>query len=122
MIQDPKKLKQIKITEYFSSRRMTEDSRNHVVPFYATFSDYEFPDIQFMVMPVLRRFDDPEFIFACEVIDFVSQVLEVRFYSFMRFLLRLHLKLTIIKGLEFLHSNNVSHQCVDPFYNPLTHV
>lgn len=78
MIQDPKKLKQIKITEYFASRRMIEDSRNHVVPFYATFSDYESPDIHFMVMPVLRRFDDPEFMFGCEVIDFVSQVLEVR--------------------------------------------
>lgn len=78
MIQDPKKLKQIKIIEYFTSRRMIEDSRNHVVPFYATFSDRKSPDIQFMVMPVLRRFDDPEFMFGCEVIDFVSQVLEVR--------------------------------------------
>ena len=55
-----------------------EDSRNHVVPFYASFSDYKFPDVQFMVMPVLRRFDDPEFMYGCEVIDFVSQVLEVR--------------------------------------------
>ena len=77
MIQDPKKLNQIKIIEYFTSRRI-EDSRNHVVPFYATISDRKFPDIQFMVMPVLRRFDDPEFMFGCEVIDFVSQVLEVR--------------------------------------------
>ena len=78
MIQDPKKLKQIKITEYLASRRMIEDSRNHVVPLYASFSDYESPDIQFMAMPVLRRFDDPEFMFGCEVVDFVSQVLEVR--------------------------------------------
>lgn len=57
---------------------MMEDSRNHVVPFYASFSGYKFPDVQFMVMPVLRRFDDPEFMYGCEVIDFVSQVLEVR--------------------------------------------
>ena len=78
LIQDPKKLRQIKIIEYFASRRMIEDSRNHVVPLYATFSDCESPDIQFMVMPVLRRFNDPEFMFGCEVIDFVSQVLEVR--------------------------------------------
>ena len=77
MIQDQKKLKQIKIIEYFASRRMIEDSRNHVVPFYATFSDHESPDIQFLVMPVLRRFDDPEFMFGSEVIDFVTQVLEV---------------------------------------------
>lgn len=62
---------------------MIEDSRNHVVPFYATISDYDSPDIQFMVTPVLRRFDDPEFMFGSEVIDFVSQVLEVRCVFFM---------------------------------------
>ncbi|KAF8958502.1 kinase-like domain-containing protein [Flammula alnicola] len=88
MIQDPKKIKQIKITEYFSSRRMTSDSRNHVVPFYDTFGDSFSPHIQYMVMPVLRRFDDPEFLMVCEVVDFVSQVLE---------------------GLAFLHENNVAH-------------
>lgn len=32
-----------------------------------------------MVMPVLRRFDDPEFVAPCEVVDFISQALEVRF-------------------------------------------
>ena len=61
---------------------MTEDSRNHVVPFYATFPDHESPDVQFMVMPVLRRFDDPEFMFGCEVTEFVSQVLEVSYNLF----------------------------------------
>ena len=95
MIQNPKKLKQIKIIEYFGSRRMTEDSRNHVVPFYSTFSDRESPEIQFLVMPVLRRFDDPEFMLGCEVIDFVSQVLEVRCTTTV--MCFLHLKLMIIK-------------------------
>ncbi|KDR84181.1 hypothetical protein GALMADRAFT_56099 [Galerina marginata CBS 339.88] len=88
MIQDPRKIKQIKITEYFSSRKMTADSRNHVVPFYDTFGDQYSAHIQFMVMPVLRRFDDPDFLMVCEVVDFVSQVLE---------------------GLTFLHENNVAH-------------
>jgi len=88
MIQDSRKVKQIQITEYFSSRKMTADSRNHVVPFYHAFMDNFSPHIQFMVMPVLRRFDDPEFRLVCDVVDFVSQVLE---------------------GLTFLHENNVAH-------------
>jgi len=78
MIQDYRKLRQIKITEYFSTRRMTEDSRNHVVPLYDVFVDALTPHIQYMVMPVLRRFDDPEFITVGEVVEFISQVLEVR--------------------------------------------
>ncbi|KAJ3511341.1 hypothetical protein NLJ89_g4151 [Agrocybe chaxingu] len=88
MIQDPKKMRQIKIVEYFSTRRMSSDTRNHVVPFYDTFGDSFSPHIQYMVMPVLRKFDDPEFLSVCEVVDFVSQVLE---------------------GLSFLHENNVAH-------------
>ena len=78
MIQDTRKAKQIQITEYFSMRRLTADSRNHVVPFYDAFMDNFSPHIQFMVMPVLRRFDDPEFRLVVDVVDFVSQVLEVR--------------------------------------------
>ena len=78
MIQDYRKLRQIQITEYFSTRRMTEDSRNHVVPLYDVFVDALTPHIQYMVMPVLRRFDDPEFITVGEVVEFISQVLEVR--------------------------------------------
>jgi len=77
MIQEPRKARQIKITEYFSTRRMTGDSRNHVVPFYDNFGDSYTPNIQFMVMPVLRRFDDPEFVMVCEVVDFITQALEV---------------------------------------------
>jgi len=57
---------------------MTEDSRNHVVPLYDVFVDSVQPHIQYMVMPVLRRFDDPDFVTVGEVVEFVSQALEVR--------------------------------------------
>jgi len=57
---------------------MTEDSRNHVVPLYDVFVDAVKPHIQYMVMPVLRRFDDPEFVTVGEVVEFISQALEVR--------------------------------------------
>jgi len=56
---------------------MTEDTRNHVVPCYDAFIDGFVPHIQFIVMPVMRRFDDPPFWMASEVMDFVTQVLEV---------------------------------------------
>ncbi|PPQ68619.1 hypothetical protein CVT25_005529 [Psilocybe cyanescens] len=88
MIQDRRKLRQIAIVEYFSTRRLSEDSRNHIVPFYDSFGDTFSPHIQYIVTPVLRRFDDPPFLMACEVVDFVSQVLE---------------------GLAFMHENNVAH-------------
>ena len=57
---------------------MTGDTRNHVIPLFDTFADPCIPYIQFMVAPVLRRFDDPEFIAPCEIVDFISQALEVR--------------------------------------------
>lgn len=60
---------------------MLSDSRNHVVPFYDAFKDSRTPHIEFMVMPVLRRFDDPEFTMVFEVVDFVTQCLEVCTYT-----------------------------------------
>jgi len=57
---------------------MTSDTRNHVVPRFDSFLDSYDPNLQFIVMPVLRRFDDPEFVAPCEVVDFISQALEVR--------------------------------------------
>lgn len=77
LIQDPGKLLQTRILEHFSMKRMTSDTRNHVVPLFDFFPDSYDPNLQFMVMPVLRRFDDPEFVAPCEVIDFISQALEV---------------------------------------------
>ncbi|KAF9562452.1 hypothetical protein CPC08DRAFT_706660 [Agrocybe pediades] len=88
MIQDLRKLQQVQITQYFSTDRMMEDSANHVVPCYDAFLDGYSSHVQFIVMPVLRRFDDPEFLVASEVMDFVTQVTE---------------------GLAFLHKNNVAH-------------
>jgi hypothetical protein len=56
---------------------MTSDTRNHVVPIFDSFPDAFEPIFQFLVMPILRRFDDPEFNAPCEVVDFISQALEV---------------------------------------------
>lgn len=41
------------------------------------FRDPELPEVDYIVMPVLRPYDDPEFGAVGEVIEFVTQILEV---------------------------------------------
>ena len=56
----------------------SESPRNHCVPILDAFLDPIIPEVSYIVMPLLRRFDSPEFGVIGEVIDFVTQVLEVR--------------------------------------------
>ncbi|KAL5536539.1 hypothetical protein ACEPAF_361 [Sanghuangporus sanghuang] len=79
-----------KIACMLSSMDRLQDPMNHCVPIY----DY-FPDIReqhggsFIVMPLLRAFNDPPFVYVDEVVDFVRQMLQ---------------------GLVYLHSQNVAHR------------
>ncbi|OCB87840.1 hypothetical protein A7U60_g4974 [Sanghuangporus baumii] len=79
-----------KIACMLSSVDRLQDPMNHCVPIY----DY-FPDIReqhggsFIVMPLLRAFNDPPFVYVDEVVDFVRQMLQ---------------------GLVYLHSQNVAHR------------
>ncbi|PPR04658.1 hypothetical protein CVT24_011876 [Panaeolus cyanescens] len=88
MIQDARKIKEIQVVQYFSSKKLANEPRNHVVPYYDSFQDALSPDIHFLVMPSLRRFDDPDFTIVSEVVDFVTQALE---------------------GIAFLHEHNIAH-------------
>jgi len=77
-----KKTNEFEIGRYLvpagSPRRLT----NHCVEILDAFLDPFNPGVSYIVMPLLRRFDNPEFGAIGEVIDFVTQVLEVRpFYS-----------------------------------------
>jgi hypothetical protein len=56
---------------------MLRDPTNHCVPILDSFSDPVFPRVDYIVMPALRPFNDPEFCFIGEVVDFVTQLLEV---------------------------------------------
>ncbi|KAL5513740.1 hypothetical protein ACEPAH_4140 [Sanghuangporus vaninii] len=70
-----------------------DDPRNHCVPITDSFADNLDERIEFLVMPVLRQFDNPPFRAVNEVIDFLKQTLE---------------------GIAFMHSKNVAHRdCSD---------
>lgn len=80
--------KEADIARYFSSPDLLQEPANHSVPILDVFCDPSAPDFEYLVMPLLRPFDDPEFTVIGEVVDFVTQILE---------------------GLAFMHSHNIAH-------------
>ncbi|CAA7259338.1 unnamed protein product [Cyclocybe aegerita] len=79
---------EIDILRLFASPELSRDRANHVVQVLDILQDPFKPGMEFIVMPLLRRYDDPEFGAIGEVVDFVTQVLQ---------------------GLAFIHSHNVAH-------------
>jgi hypothetical protein len=69
--------KEADIAKYFSSPELLQEPTNHSVPILDVFRDPSAPDFEYLVMPLLRPFDDPEFQVIGEVVDFVTQILEV---------------------------------------------
>ena len=70
----PKDTEEIHITQFLSSIR---DSRNHCVPVVDLLDDPFDPKLALLVMPLLRQFNDPSFVWVGEVIDFMDQAIEV---------------------------------------------
>lgn len=62
---------------YFSAPERASATENHCVPAYDCFQDEVDKEVEFLVMPVLRPFDDPPFEAVGEVLDFIQQTLEV---------------------------------------------
>jgi hypothetical protein len=58
-----------------------DDPANHSIPILDTFTDHADETISYIVMPFLRLSDNPPFETVGEAIDFVDQVLEVRYNS-----------------------------------------
>jgi len=56
----------------------SEDADNHCVPVLEYFDDLEDRTLGYLVMPLLRCFDDPPFCYINEVMDFMDQTLIVR--------------------------------------------
>lgn len=54
---------------------LLRDPRNHCVPIYDHFPDDFDEKYAYIVMPLLRRFNDPPFSFVSEVLDFMTQTL-----------------------------------------------
>jgi hypothetical protein len=68
---------EVEIGRYLSTEYMLRDSTNHCVPILDYFRDPTDLAIEYIVMPILRPFNDPPFCVIGEAVDFVSQVLEV---------------------------------------------
>lgn len=69
--------KESEISKYFSLPKLLQEPTNHSVPILDVFRDPSAPDFEYLVMPLLRPFDDPQFGVIGEVVDFVTQILEV---------------------------------------------
>jgi hypothetical protein len=83
------------IARYLSSEQMSRYPTNHCVPILDYFEDPVDSDVEYIVMPVLRPFNNPEFRFIGEVVDFVTQLLEVSY------LFALHRTVSLDSGAEF---------------------
>jgi hypothetical protein len=68
---------EVDIGKYLTTTEMLLDAKNHCVPILDSFLDPILPDVEYIVMPILRQYNDPEFCFVGEVVDFVTQLLEV---------------------------------------------
>ena len=72
-----KKSREAEILQFLSSDLLSQDARNHTVPLLDIFYDSSDPEAHYLVMPLLRPYNDPEFSVMEEAIDFTCQILEV---------------------------------------------
>lgn len=72
---------EVTIARRLSSKELLRDPSNHCVPVLDVFDDPFDTSKALMVMPYLRPFDDPEFRTIGEVMDFISQTLEVSAFA-----------------------------------------
>ncbi|KAG5641368.1 hypothetical protein DXG03_005384 [Asterophora parasitica] len=98
---------EVKIANFLSSAELRKDAKNHCVGIWDTFRDPVLPKVEFIVMPPLRPYADPEFGAVGEVVDFVTQLIEV-------FSLRPPNSLpasveNYLQGMEFMHKHLVAH-------------
>ena len=68
---------ELSVAQFLSSQQFLRDETNHCVPIFEVLEDPIDTSASLMVMPYLRPFNNPEFRTIGEVVDFVSQTLEV---------------------------------------------
>ena len=68
---------EISIGQYLSSPDLALDPRNHSCPVLDVLQDPLDPDMQLLVMPLLKEFNEPPHITVGEAIDFFRQAFEV---------------------------------------------
>lgn len=66
------------ISEYFSTKLLASDPRNHCIPIYEVLDVPDDANFIILVMPYMRLWDyPPELATMGEVVDFISQIFEV---------------------------------------------
>ena len=69
---------EISIGQYLCSAALASDPRNHCCPVLDVLQDPTNPDIDILVMPLFREYNDPPHITVGEAIDFFRQAFEVQ--------------------------------------------
>ncbi|KAI5900649.1 uncharacterized protein SCHCODRAFT_02563594 [Schizophyllum commune H4-8] len=80
--------KEVEITAMLSSPALLKDPRNHCIPVYDVLEIPDDDNLRILVLPLLRKYDDPPFDTVGEVVDCLRQVLEC---------------------VHFLHEHNIVH-------------
>ena len=69
--------RELEIMDFLSTEGRDKDPRNHCVRSIEILKHPTESAMRILVLPLLRKFDDPPFETIGEVVDFVGQVLEV---------------------------------------------
>ena len=69
--------KEFEVITTLSSPPLAKDSRNHCVPVYDVFGVPDDGNLRILVLPLLRKYNDPPFDTVGEAVDCLRQVLEV---------------------------------------------
>lgn len=77
MINPSKHPFQVEIASYCSSEDLASDIQNHCVPLYEVLTVPNITDTVILVMPLLRRWDEPHFATVADGMDFAKQLLQV---------------------------------------------
>lgn len=68
---------EVEIAQYLCSGALTSDENNYSVPVVEVLHTPDTPEITIIVMPLLKRFDEPRFDTIGEVVECLRQYVEV---------------------------------------------
>ncbi|RPD52343.1 hypothetical protein L227DRAFT_537172 [Lentinus tigrinus ALCF2SS1-6] len=80
---------EVEIGRYLTTPPLSDNPRNHCVPYLEVLQDPYVANIQLVVMPLLREYNDPPFTTVGEAVEFFHQAFE---------------------GLQFMHAHHVAHR------------
>ncbi len=100
---------EVEVGRFLTSPPLSDDPRNHCCPIMEVLQDPQDPDIQVIVMPYLRDYNDPKFATVGEAVEFFRQAFEVRDRNK---LMRVGTTDRAHQGLQFMHEHHVAHRYV----------